>query len=96
MPTVLCYVLCLMFVSGFESHSFRHTVWVAEKLRCIPAKIARNRRNSAIPSLKPDRRKCPAERHRQAMERFSLEGPCTVPVSTTPSGSAIDDSAKAT
>src|SRR5580692_835653 len=23
MPTVLCYVLCLTFVSGFESHSLR-------------------------------------------------------------------------
>jgi hypothetical protein len=26
MPTVLCYVLCLMFVSGFESHSLRHII----------------------------------------------------------------------
>ena len=48
--------------------------WAAGKLGCIPAKIARNRRNSSIPSLKPDRRKCPAERHRQVMERLSLEG----------------------
>ena len=59
--------------------ALRHTVWVAEKLGCIPANIARNRRNSAIPSPKPDRRKCPAERHTQAMELFSLEGLCAVP-----------------
>src|SRR6266478_7707196 len=59
--------------------ALRHTVWVAEKLGCIPANIARNRRNSAIPSPKPDRRKCPAERHTQAVELFSLEGLCTVP-----------------
>src|SRR5437016_12675887 len=39
---------------GFEFLSLRHTVRVAEKLGCIPAKIARNRRNSAIPSPKPD------------------------------------------
>src|ERR1700680_2331099 len=58
--------------------TLRHTVWVAEKPGSIPLRIAGNRRNSVIPSLKPDRRKCPAEHRRQAMERFSLEGPCTV------------------
>jgi len=26
MPTVLCYVLCLTSVSGFESHSLSHTL----------------------------------------------------------------------
>jgi hypothetical protein len=26
MPTVLCYVLCLTFVSGFESHSLRQLI----------------------------------------------------------------------
>jgi hypothetical protein len=67
---------------------------------CIPARIAKNRRNSVIPSLKPDRRKCPAERHRQAMERLSLEGPCTVQFprlhQANAMRSATDDSAKAT
>src|ERR1700680_2537898 len=58
--------------------TLRHTVWVAEKPGSIPLRIAGNRRNSVIPSLKPDRRKCPAEPRGQAMERFSLEGPCTV------------------
>ena len=26
MPTMLCYVLCLTSVSGFESHSLRHVI----------------------------------------------------------------------
>jgi len=40
MPTVLFYVLWLMFVSGFESHSLRHTVLTAEKLsRLLPRNV---------------------------------------------------------
>ena len=35
-----------------------HTVWAAEKFGCIPPRFAENRRNSANPSVKPDRRKC--------------------------------------
>jgi len=54
-PSVALYVVKPTFSGGFESLPLRHTVWVAEKLGCILAKIARNRRNAAIPSLKPDR-----------------------------------------
>src|SRR6266852_1507891 len=77
----------------------RHTVWAAEKCGCIPLKIAGNCRNSAIPSLKPDRRKWPAERRRQAIGRFSPEAPCTVRFrrlhQANARRSATDDSAKA-
>jgi hypothetical protein len=51
----------------------RHPVCVAEKLGCTLVRIARNRRNSAHLSVKPDRRKTHAKLRRQAMERFSLE-----------------------
>jgi hypothetical protein len=38
----------------FESTPLRHTVWTAEKLRRIALRIARNRPNSAIRTLKLD------------------------------------------
>jgi hypothetical protein len=56
----------------FESLSLRHAVWDAEKIGCIPLKIAGNRRNSATLNSKPDRRKCPAARQSRALWPFSL------------------------
>ena len=36
MPTVLSYVLWLMFVSGFESHSLRH---IFNDLKWVPVQL---------------------------------------------------------
>src|ERR1700694_3046357 len=64
--------------SGPESLPLRHAVWNAEKPRCIPLKIAGNRRNCAGFAVKPDWRKCPAGPRSPAFERFSLLGTCAV------------------
>src|SRR6266851_9768198 len=57
----------------FESLSLRHTVWVAEKLSCITARIAENRRNSVGLAFKRHRRKWLVEPHGLVSWRFSLE-----------------------
>jgi hypothetical protein len=59
---------------GLADCILRHTVWAAEKPGYIPLKIARKCRNSAIPALKPDRRKCPADSARPVLWPFFLEG----------------------
>jgi len=96
---MLCYVLCLMFVSGFESHSLRHTVWVAEKSGRITARIVENRRNSAGLAFKPHRRKWPVERLGLVSWRSSLEGTRAVRFQRLHQSNAmrsqIDDAAKA-
>ena len=52
----------------------RHSVWSAEKTSCIPLRIARKRRSSAIFPSKPDLRKCPTEPDTQGLWLFSLAG----------------------
>src|ERR1043166_5240511 len=49
-----------------------------KKFGCIPLKIARNRRNSAILVLNMDWRKCPIENCREVLRPFSLKGTHTV------------------
>jgi hypothetical protein len=61
-----------------ESLPLRHTVWVAEKLSCITARIAENRRNSVGLAFKPHWRKCLVEPRSQVFWRFSLDGTRTV------------------
>src|ERR1017187_3073473 len=55
----------------------------------LPLKIARNGRNSASFTFKPDRRKCPAQSCRQAFAPFSLGGIRAVRFQRTPSGECI-------
>jgi hypothetical protein len=59
---------------GFESTPPRHTVWIAEKFRQIAPTIARNGPNSAMHSVKPDRRKRPIRYLGAALQPFSLDG----------------------
>ena len=73
----------------FESRSLRHAVWDAEKVGYTPWKTAGNRRNSATLALKPDQRKCPAERLSQALPPFSLEGTRAVRFERIQSANAI-------
>jgi hypothetical protein len=56
----------------------RHSVWVAEKLSCITARIAENRGNSVGLAFKPHWRKCRVEPRCQVFWRFSLDGICAV------------------
>src|SRR5437763_12354780 len=57
---------------GFEFLSLRHAVWTAEKFPNIASKNARNGRNSAIFTPKPDQRKRPVRQSGATLEAFSL------------------------
>src|SRR6266851_5880838 len=54
----------LQVMAVIESHSLRHTVWVAENFSRITVRIAENRRNSVGLAFKPHWRKCPVESRR--------------------------------
>ena len=88
-PSVAFYVVECTFSGGFESLSLRHAVLDAEKLGCIPPKIAGKRRNSATLALKPDQRICPAVRLSQTLPPFSLEATHAVRFQRIQSANAI-------
>src|SRR5207248_11784541 len=58
---------------GFESLSLRHAVWAVEKFLNVASRNARNGRNSAIHTLKPDQRKRPANPSMVGSDHFSLD-----------------------
>ena len=79
-PTALCYVLRLTSFSGFESHSLRHAVWTAEKLRSLHAEIREICPYFAILPRQTGRQRTDCSAENGALSRFFSAGHMRSPV----------------